>query len=371
MRGRRQHLTRYATAAALVGAMALGVAETPLGATGDATEEPPVADVMVLRFGGADRFETSVLTTEAFTDFKGDHLEQVMIVSGYKWHDAVIAAPFDSPVLLTRRHEVPQATMDYLRRFDAPWPTIISTKAISPAVDQQLKDIGLEVMRIEGSDQFRTSVAVANFYGFVGQYQGWRTVILASGQVFADALVAGQLSARENLPILLTPPNSLHSAAREHLMSYDVQQVIIMGGTAAVSERVEESIENMGIRVLRFAGETRFETAVHTARVTRPLQCWRDGEGIAVGLTRAWVPYDAFSAAPMLARYGAPLLLTHPDELPQATMDYLDELRIAQAKCDDAPVKLIVIGGEAAVSQAALDAYLQRDAKVISADEQS
>ena len=360
MRRRGQKTTRCVAAAVLVGAMALGFAATPLAAAQDPSEGPRLADVMVVRYGGADRFETSVLTTKAFTDFKGDHLEQVMIVSGYKWQDAVIAAPFDSPVLLTRRHAVPAATMDFLRRFEAPWPTIISTNAISPAVDQQLKDAGLDVFRVEGSDQFRTSVAVANHYGFGGQYRGRRAVILASGQVFADALIAGQLSARLNLPILLTPPTSLHSSVREHLISENVRRVIIMGGTSAVSERVEESIEQLGIDVLRFAGETRFETAVHTAHATRPIQCWRDGEGIAVGLTRAWVPYDAFSAAPMLARYGAPLLLTHPDELPAATMDYLDEVRAAQAKCDDAPVKLIVIGGEAAVSQSAIDSYLQR-----------
>lgn len=360
MRRHSQNFVRCAIVAALVTAMALGVAAAPLGATEDPSEEPPLADVVVKRFGGADRFETSLLTTKAFTDFKGDHLEQVMIVSGYKWQDAVIAAPFDSPVLLTRRHAVPAATMDFLRRFEAPWPTIISTNAISPAVDQQLKDAGLQVFRVEGSDQFRTSVAVANHYGFGGQYRGRRAVILASGQVFADALVAGQLSARLNLPILLTPPTSLHSTVREHLISENVRRVIIMGGTSAVSERVEESIEKLDIDVLRFAGETRFETAVHMAHATTPLQCWRDGEGIAVGLTRAWVPYDAFSAAPMLARYGAPLLLTHPDELPQATMDYLDEARAAQAKCDDAPVKLLVIGGKDAVSQTAIDAYLQR-----------
>lgn len=346
-------------------ALALAATTAPLGATDEGAEETALAEIEVVRFGGADRFETSVLTTMAFTVFKGDHLEQVMIVSGYKWQDAVIAAPFDSPVLLTRRHEVPAATMDYLEQFEAPWPTIISTKAIALAVDQQLMDAGLEVRRVEGSDQFRTSVAVADFFGFVGQYNGKRSVILASGQVFADALVAGQLSAREKLPILLTPPSSLHSTVREHLVSYDVQQVILMGGTSAVSEGVEESVEKLGIEVLRFAGETRFETAVHTARVTRPPKCWFRGESPAVGLTRAWVPYDAFSAAPMLARYGAPLLLTHPDELPAVTMDYLDEVRAVQATCSDAPVKLIVIGGEAAVSSSAIDAYLRRDRQAI------
>ena len=349
--------------------MTVGVTASPLGAAEDTAVETALAKVNVVRYGGADRFETSVLTTKAFSDFKGDHLEQVIIVSGYKWQDAVIAPPFDSPVLLTRRHAVPQKTMDYLESFDAPWATIISTAAISPAVDDQLADAGIDVARVEGTDQYLTSVALADYLAGGSQYRGTRSVIVASGQVFADALVAGQLSGRFRLPILLNPPHALHSKVREHLTSNDVKQVILMGGTAALSEDVEESIEKLGIRVLRFAGETRFETAVQTAHATRPLMCLPRGRGLVVGLSRAWVPFDAFSAAPMLARYGAPLLLTGPDELPAATMAYLDEARAAQAKCGDEPLMLIVIGGNAAVSQEAIDAYLQRGEEIVTTDE--
>ncbi|WP_420624559.1 cell wall-binding repeat-containing protein [Candidatus Poriferisodalis sp.] len=226
----------------------------------------------------------------------------------------------------------------------------------------------MEVSRIDGTDQFLTSVAVAERLGGLSQFRGVRTVILASGEVFADVPVVGQLAARENLPILLNPPHALHSKIREFLSSHDVEQVILMGGTAALSQDVEDSIRKLDIRTLRVAGETRFETAVEVARITGLGSCHLGGRSLAVGLTRAWVPYDAFSAAPMLARYGAPLLLTAPDELPAATMAYLDEARAAQAKCGDDPLMLIVIGGNAAVSQEAIDAYLQRGEEVVTTD---
>ena len=264
--------------------------------------------------------------------------------------------------------------MEYLRRFTSPsykspHVILVSTNAISTAVDDQLVEAGMEVFRIDGSDQYLTSLAVAELFGGGPQFRGVRTVIMASGQVFADALVAGQLSTYHNLPILLNPPHALHSNIREFLKSKDIKQVILMGGTAALSQDVEDSIRELDIRTLRVAGQTRFETAVEVARITGLNSCHIHGGSFAVGLTRAWVPYDAFSATPMLARYGAPLLLTAPDELPPATMAYLDEARATQARCNNDPLMLIVIGGDAAVSQKAIDACLQREGEVITTDD--
>ena len=71
-----------------------------------------------------------------------------------------------------------------------------------------------------------------------------------------------------------------------------------------------------------------------------------------VGVARARVPFDSFSAAPLLARLCAPLLLTDPDRIPEETVGYLDAADT---------VRLRVFGGDAAVSQAAIDDYLGTD----------
>ena len=68
-------------------------------------------------------------------------------------------------------------------------------------------------------------------------------------------------------------------------------------------------------------------------------------DGDELGLARDFVPFDSFSAAPLLARLCAPLLLTHPGELPVTTRNLLDRVR---RSADDLIVH--VFGGSAAVS---------------------
>ena len=72
-----------------------------------------------------------------------------------------------------------------------------------------------------------------------------------------------------------------------------------------------------------------------------------------VGIARARVPFDSFSAAPLLGKLCAPLVLADPARIPAATAVYLDAARSAHATVD-----LRVFGGDAAVSQTALDDYL-------------
>ena len=103
------------------------------------------------------------------------------------------------------------------------------------------------------------------------------------------------------------------------------------------------------------AGATRFETAILTGQFAADLigdGCFDSG---SVGLARARVPFDSFSAAPLMARQCAPVVLTEPEKIPASTAGYLDSVRDS---VDDGEVALTVFGGNAAVSQAALDAYL-------------
>ena len=72
-----------------------------------------------------------------------------------------------------------------------------------------------------------------------------------------------------------------------------------------------------------------------------------------IGVARARVPFDSFSAAPLLGRLCAPLVLADPDKIPDDTAAFLDGARDQH----DA-VGLQVFGGDAAVSQAAIDTYL-------------
>ena len=112
----------------------------------------------------------------------------------------------------------------------------------------------------------------------------------------------------------------------------------------------------MGIDVTRVAGSTRYDTAVKAAELVTGRYADAAGEPCfatsTIGVARARVPFDSFSAAPLLGRLCAPLVLADPGKIPADTAGFLDAAREAH----DA-VALRVFGGDAAVSQAAIDAY--------------
>ena len=183
------------------------------------------------------------------------------------------------------------------------------------------------------------------------------TAIIANGDVFADALVAGPFAARGAHPVLLTQRDELHAGVAGYLSAAGISHVVLMGGPAALSETVETSITALGISVTRLAGDTRYDTAVKAAELVQG----RYGDAAdepcfsssTVGLARARVPFDSFSAAPLLGRLCAPLVLADPAQIPSDTAAFLDTARAAHPAVD-----VRVFGGNAAISQAAIETYL-------------
>lgn len=334
------------------------------------TDQGDLAVVEIVRYGGPDRYSTSLLVAEAFAEDAGGSLEWVILVSGRSWHEAVVASSLagslGAPVLMTPPHEVRGDALEFLERVGASKALLISTdsgdrRTIGIAVDEQLRDAGLTVERIGGGSWYDTGIAVAERLGEVGELgTAGKTAIFASGEVFADALVAGPLSARARIPVLLSPRAELHVGVAEYLESAGIERVVLMGGTAALSDEVEEAIGDLDLAIDRMAGRTRFETATLTAEYAAEQAgegCFSDGKA---GLARARVPFDSFSAAPLLARHCATLVLTEPGAVPESTAGYLDDTR---RTVGDSTAALFLFGGEAAVSRAAIDAYLVQAAE--------
>ncbi len=92
-----------------------------------------------------------------------------------------------------------------------------------------------------------------------------RTAIIATGQGWQDAESASVMAYANQFPVLLTEPGSLPSDTATALTDLNIQQVIVMGGPIAVSNSVVTSIENMGISVLRIAGQTFGATSTELA----------------------------------------------------------------------------------------------------------
>ncbi len=65
---------------------------------------------------------------------------------------------------------------------------------------------------------------------------------MATGQVFADALVVGPVAAMKNVPVLLTQKNLLPKAIKAVIDRCDFEKITIVGLQNAVSKEVIEAI---------------------------------------------------------------------------------------------------------------------------------
>lgn len=313
-----------------------------------------VSDARVGRLGGADRYATSLVTARAYAAERGGRLDSAVLVSGTSWPDAVTAAGLagllDGPTLLVASHGLSEATLDFLDSTGISELIAVGDESMLPASAlTSARRIDPDIERISAGDRFSASVAVARRMGAGGHgFGSARTVILANGDVFVDAMVAGTFAARGTHPVLLTPSDRLHPAVAEFITSGLVERVVIMGGSAAISDEVEAAVESAGKHVVRLAGATRFETAVAAADYLRGRYSWTAaGECFTdevVGLTTARAPWDAFTAGPLLGRRCAPLLLSEPSMVPDATAQWVgpDTNRV------------LVLGGDAAVSRDAV-----------------
>lgn len=186
--------------------------------------------------------------------------------------------------------------------------------------------------RISGSDRYATAVEISK--------DGWESseyVVLASGVNFPDALAGVPLAHQLGAPILLTEKGVLTAATKAEIQRLAAEKVYILGGSAAVSEVVENSLKALGLEITRIKGDDRYHTAARIAEKVAEL---------AGGVTSAVVAYggnfpDALAAASYAAQKGMPILLTATGSLPDKTAEALEELGIEET---------VVVGGPSVVS---------------------
>ena len=156
----------------------------------------------------------------------------------------------------------------------------------------------IKVDRIAGADRYETSAKISKrtFPNHI------KTVVLASGENFADSLVAGSLANKENAPVLLTQKEKLPRAIKDEVDRLNPEQIIIVGG--------EKSVNISGLKnVKRLAGKDRYQTSVEVYKYLNP-----NGKvALASGLTFA----DALCATPLSSKENLPIILTDGHNLPK------------------------------------------------------
>jgi hypothetical protein len=161
-----------------------------------------------------------------------------------------------------------------------------------------------------GTSQAATTVSAAN------KCATCRSAFLVSGTNFPDALAGGVRSYSRGIPMILTDPAALSPEARQTLRDLQTQQVYILGGTAAVSQAVQDELVKatqdggLGLAVARISGADRLQTAVAIHSWATRLASNTSLPGSTVGAAN---PFTANVTTVLLARGD-----TFPDSLSAA-----------------------------------------------------
>lgn len=314
-------------------------------------------NVTPARIGGETRFHTAAEI--ALEDYP-EGATEVIVASGEVFPDALAGAPvaaeLDAPVLLTRQDDVPDVTMDALAELDPDRIKILGGPvAISAEAEAEIaQGTRAQTSRIEGDTRYGTAAEAARFVqernDNAGNWPGGqRAVFLTTGENFPDALAAGAPAASSQeapIPILLTETGELPEATATAIEELEIELVVIVGGPTAVSQEVQDSVDDDDTTVDRVAGETRTETATEVADYAMEFLGF---DAADITLTRGNEFPDALSVAPLAGKNHNPILLTRDSEtLSEPTRDWLAQ------KCE-AVQRIRAIGEEQAITTATLE----------------
>lgn len=181
---------------------------------------------------------------------------------------------------------------------------------------------------IIGSDRYETAAKIADK---LGSYDN--IVLVNAESSMSDGLAASGLAGKENGAILLTKKDSIPKATMDRIKK--VKKVYIIGGEAAISQKVYDEITAAGIKVERLGGKDRVETS---EIVAKKLGNYSDAFVVNGFKGEA----DAMSASAIAAKKGAPILLTNGKTSTHAKKS---------------GVEYYVIGGDNVVDKSIADKY--------------
>jgi len=224
-----------------INAISDGVANALLGQWGPGSVE---------RLQGIDRYATSLTVaheTVAMLHNHGIHNMNVILATGTNFPDALAAGPAATShkgiVLLTRGTVMDPDTTTYLNQLAhevwwTPAPTVYAAGGPAAAA---LPD----AISFVGRDRYQTASMLADaFFQFLPSGNRIHNVGVASGENYADAVIAGGFMANSDGPLLLTHKSTLPDVTAAYLSSQRdwVNNAFVFGGLGVVDPGVADQV---------------------------------------------------------------------------------------------------------------------------------
>lgn len=298
-----------------------------LGATG------VEASSNIDRIAGKNRIETAIEVSRKAYPGKVN----TVVLAGYQGEvdslsGTILAHDKEAPMLITRKDEVHSSVQKRIEELGASNIYLLGGEnVISKKVEEDLKNLGYNVVRKGGIDRESTAIDVAKEV----KGENIDEVFLTVGyDDYADALAINPETGKQGKPIFLTKTDEISPSTKEGLKSLGVKKVTIIGGNAVVSSKVGNELRGMGITTNRVEGENRFDTALSIAK-----EYASDSSGflIANGYNYA----DALIGGYFSINENKPILLVRDNRINKDNIDYLRENRS----------QTFVLGGESVVKE--------------------
>ena len=189
-----------------------------------------------------------------------------------------------------------------------------------------------KIQRLSGDNRYETSVEVSE-----KNFKSADTVVLASGQNIADALVASSYADIEEAPILLTNKNSISDEVLDEIERLKADKVVIVGGQSSISSSVESRLKKEDIKVTRIAGSDRFDTSDKLSQEVSRLSK-KSSQAI---LVNGYKNIDALSVSSLATKEELPILLNGRNALNMSVKNRLKQMNVN---------KVYIIGGNNSIS---------------------
>ena len=261
------------------------------------------------RLSGNNRYETSAAISK-----KGwkDGAKTVILVNGKDVAEAAVAAPLskklNAPVLLTNPNSLSAATRKEINRLNPKTIILIGGKKniSDKVIDKKIK---AKVKRIGGKDRYETAALVAKEIPS-------KQAVVASGEYLFDVLAVAPYAAKNNMPVLLTKPNSLPAVTKKALKGKS--STVVIGRTKAVSDKVKKQLP----KPKRISGSDRYDTSAQIAK----LMGNKKKSYVVTGKNKI----DATSAAALAAKNGGNLLYVEKTYVSTSVKVVIDTNKLTQ-----------------------------------------
>lgn len=286
------------------------------------------------RIAGRNRQLTAVEVSKTLFE-KAD---TVILTSSDKMVDALASSPYgvgkNAPTLLVEKDSIMDEVIQEIKRLNPTQIIIAGGKTvISEKVEDQIKQLGIKQQRIAGADRFETAVKLGEQVR--ANSTNKKEIILVNGFNNIDALTAGSLASKLNIPILLTQTDQLNEITEKAIKDWGIEKVTIIGGTTQVSETIASQLKNDGISTSRLAGRTRVETALEVAKAVNS-----DPDKVIFANKTAYP--DALIAPYLSKAEKAPIILIDKDEASVSVKQYLRDNKIEES---------IILGGKLSIEE--------------------